>query len=108
MGDGCACRTEKAPGYFDPRAEDFDDTVAAALAAADTDALLALDPGLAGELWCAGRAPWQVLAGLVAARGGPWTGEVHYNQFPHGVTYLVATLTPALPGPAAGLRQDAP
>ena len=95
VGDGSACRTNKAPGYFDPRAEAFDETVAQALAAADMDTLLRLDPALAAELWCAGRAPWQVLAGLVEADGRPWTGEVHYNEFPQGVTYLVATLAPA-------------
>ena len=94
MGDGSACRTEKAPGYFDPRAEAFDDSVAAALAAADVDALAALDPRLAAELWCAGRSAWQVLAGLVRADGRAWCCDVVYNEFPYGVTYLVATLGP--------------
>jgi hypothetical protein len=66
MGDGSACRSEKAPGYLDPRAEQFDATVAKALAEVDTAALLALDPVLAAELLVAGRAPWQVLAAAAA------------------------------------------
>src|SRR5258705_10358339 len=40
LGDASACRSEKAPGYADPRAEDFDAAVAAALATADGPALL--------------------------------------------------------------------
>ena len=88
MGDGSACRTLKAPGYLDPRAEPFDRAVTKALADADTEALLALDPALAAELMVAGRAPWQVLAG---AAGGRYRGEVLYDEAPYGVQYAVAT-----------------
>ncbi|GLL06562.1 class III extradiol dioxygenase subunit B-like domain-containing protein [Dactylosporangium matsuzakiense] len=88
VGDGSACRTEKAPGFFDERAEPFDAAVSAALAAADADALAALDPGLAAELLAAGRAPWQVLAG---AADRPMRGEVLYDSAPYGVAYFVAT-----------------
>jgi hypothetical protein len=87
MGDGSACRSEKAPGYLDPRAEGFDATVSKALAEVDAPALLAIDPGLAAELLVAGRAPWQVLAG--AARPG-LSGEVLYDAAPYGVNYTVA------------------
>jgi len=90
LGDGSACRTEKPPGYLDPRAEEFDASVTKALAAADTDALLALDPVLAGELLAAGRAPWQVLAGAAAAVPEPLAGEVLYDAAPYGVQYTVA------------------
>lgn len=93
MGDGSACRTLKAPGYLDPRAEPYDAAVTAALAKADTDALLALDPVLSAELMVAGRAPWQVLAG--AAAGREWTAEVLYDDAPYGVQYTVATWLPA-------------
>jgi hypothetical protein len=93
MGDGSACRGEKSPGYDDARAPAFDRTVAEALARADAAALLAVDPGLARELRCAGRAPWQVLAG--ALNHGAWHGEVSYDKAPYGVAYFVATMRPA-------------
>jgi aromatic ring-opening dioxygenase LigB subunit len=89
MGDGSARRGEKSPGYADPRAEDFDRAVADALASASVKDLLALDPDLAAELWAAGRAPWQVLAG--AAEGAGLRGELHYAEAPYGVCYLVAS-----------------
>ena len=91
MGDGSACRGEKSPGYADPRAEAFDASVVAALATADPSALLRIDPVLAAELLAAGRAPWQVLAGAVAAGDGSWRGEVLYNDAPYGVCYPVAS-----------------
>lgn len=89
MGDGSACRTLKAPGYLDPRAEDFDAAAARALGAADTAALTALDAELAHELKAAGRAPWQVLAG--AGEGAGLTGALLYDEAPYGVGYFVAT-----------------
>jgi hypothetical protein len=92
LGDGSACRGVTAPGYDDPRAAPFDAAAARAFAAADPDALLALDPALAAELRVAGRAPWQVLAGAAAA---PGRGRVSYDAAPYGVAYLVATWTPA-------------
>lgn len=88
LGDGSACRTEKAPGFFDPRAAGFDAAVASALATADAAALAAIDPGEAAALLAAGRAPWQVLAGAVSR---PMTGEILYDAAPYGVGYFVAT-----------------
>jgi hypothetical protein len=87
MGDGSARRSEKAPGYTDPRAEPFDRAVADALAKADADALLALDPALADDLLAAGRAPWQVLAGA----GRTDVAELLYDEAPYGVGYFVAS-----------------
>jgi hypothetical protein len=92
MGDGSACHGEKSPGYADPRAEPFDDSVAKALATADPVALLELDASIADQLLVAGRAPWQVLAG--AATGASWRGEVLYHAAPYGVGYLVASWLP--------------
>jgi len=86
MGDGSACRGEKSPGYDDPRAEPYDDTVARALGTADGDALRDLDPVLSAQLHAAGRAPWQVLAGVPA----PWRAELFYYAAPYGVAYFVA------------------
>lgn len=91
MGDGSACRTVKSPGYVDDRAEPFDAGVAAALAAADTRALSALDPDLAQELKAVGRAPWQVLAG--AAENADLTGGLLHESAPYGVAYFVAAWT---------------
>ncbi|MGA4683312.1 MULTISPECIES: class III extradiol ring-cleavage dioxygenase family protein [Micromonospora] len=90
LGDGSACRGVKAPGYDDPRAEAYDEGVALALAGADADALLGLDPVLSAELRVAGRAPWQVLAGAARAAGGDWRGDVSYQGAPYGVSYFVA------------------
>jgi aromatic ring-opening dioxygenase LigB subunit len=89
MGDASACRTVKAPGYLDERAEPFDAQVARALEAADLAALKGLDAGLAHELKVSGRAPWQVLAG--AAEGADLSGTLLYEDAPYGVGYMVAT-----------------
>ncbi|MFF4247973.1 class III extradiol dioxygenase subunit B-like domain-containing protein [Streptomyces sp. NPDC001822] len=88
MGDGSACRTVKAPGYLDERAEDFDAAAARALGSADLAALGALDETLAHELKVSGRAPWQVLAG--AAGGADLAGHLLYEDAPYGVGYVVA------------------
>lgn len=103
MGDGSARRSTTAPGYLDSRAALFDATVADALATADADALLSLDPTLGVELLAAGRASWQVLGGLIRAdastTGRSWTGELLRDVAPYGVGYLVAM---AYPEPATG------
>ncbi|MFH9424763.1 class III extradiol dioxygenase subunit B-like domain-containing protein [Streptomyces sp. NPDC017529] len=88
MGDGSACRTVKAPGYYDERAEDFDAAVARALGAADTAALAGLDAELAYALKASGRACWQVLAG--AAQDAGLRGELLREEAPYGVGYFVA------------------
>nr|WSY51243.1 class III extradiol dioxygenase subunit B-like domain-containing protein [Streptomyces sp. NBC_00886] len=89
MGDASACRTLKAPGYFDERAAPFDAEVARALGAADVAAVKALDAELAYELKASGRAPWQVLAG--AAQDTDLGGALLYEDAPYGVGYVVAT-----------------
>ena len=89
MGDGSARRSLKGPGYLDDRAQAYDESVSRALAAADTQALIELDPELSAELLVAGRASWQLLAG--AAEDGRWSGQVTFDRAPYGVTYLVGT-----------------
>jgi hypothetical protein len=89
MGDGSACRTQKAPGYLDERAAPYDAEAARALGRADAAALAALDPGLSRELQAAGRAAWQVLAG--AAGAGGFDAELLADEAPYGVGYLVAS-----------------
>ncbi|MEV0374583.1 class III extradiol dioxygenase subunit B-like domain-containing protein [Streptomyces sp. NPDC050636] len=88
MGDGSACRSVKAPGYFDERAEAFDAEAARALGTADIAALTALDEELALDLQASGRACWQVLAG--AAQGAGLRGELLRDEAPYGVGYFVA------------------
>jgi hypothetical protein len=90
MGDGSARRTEAAPGYVDPRAVGFDESVAAALRTADGPALAALDPVLGTELLAAGVRAWRV-AGHAAT--GSYEGELLHESAPYGVAYVVAVWT---------------
>jgi hypothetical protein len=89
MGDGSACRSDRAPGAYQPDAEGFDQAVAAALDTADTQVLRDLDPEVSERLMVAGRVPWQVLAG--AAGDGRWRSELLYHDAPYGVGYFVAS-----------------
>lgn len=93
LGDGSAMHTAKAPGGFDERAEAFDAVVATALDAPDPDALAGLDPVAGADLWAAGRAPWQVMAG--AATGQDWAAAHRHTSMPYGVAYHVALWEPA-------------
>jgi hypothetical protein len=93
MGDGSARGSEHAPAHLHPRAEAYDTIVAAALAAADTASLAALDPDAADEVRAGGRAAWQVLAGATADRR--WRAEMLYRAAPYGVGYFVACWEPA-------------
>lgn len=87
LGDLSARRAESGgPGTYDQRAEAFDGSVVAALAAGDPAALGSLDAGLAEELLVAGRAALQVLSGLAV----PSTAEVAYAAAPYGLGYVVA------------------
>jgi hypothetical protein len=89
MGDGPGRRARGVPGATDPGADRYDDQVTAALAAADPGALAALDPRYDEELFVAGRAAWQVLAG--AASRGAFAADLRYAAAPFEVSYYVAT-----------------
>lgn len=89
LGDGTTRRGIRSPGFQDSRAEGFDAEVAKALTGADPDALAALDPALADELGCAGRACWQVIAGALDQPGAA-TATLRFEGAPFGVGYLVA------------------
>jgi hypothetical protein len=91
MGDASARRACGPPGAADPEAQEYDDGVAGALAAADARWLGRLDPARDDELMVAGRAAWQVLAG--AAAGTRLHGRLLLTASPYGVTYLVASWT---------------
>lgn len=87
VADGSAKRTEKAPGGFDPRAEQLDADIAAALRAGDPRLLAALDAELAAELWAGGVPAWHAVGELKRRR----TARVLYDDAPFGVGYFVAT-----------------
>ena len=89
MGDASARRARDAEGAPDAEAQEYDDELAEALAAADARWLARLDPGRDDELMVAGRAAWQVLAG--AATGARLHGRLLSMANPYGVTYLVAS-----------------
>jgi len=89
--DGSHRHGDRAPGRPDDRAGPFDDAVHDALSNADPKALMALDPALADELGAAGRAPLQVLAGVLAQ--GEWASDVRLT-IPFGVAYHLAVLDP--------------
>ncbi len=90
MADGSACLTEKSPGYLDARAEPYNAAIVEALSRAE---IPALDPEEAAELWVAGRAALQVLAGA----DGSLDGEILYADAPYGVGYFVARLVTRTP-----------
>jgi hypothetical protein len=89
LGDGPGRRARGVPGAADPEADRYDDQVSAALAAADPGALASLDPRLDQDLFVAGRAAWQVLAGV--ASPGAFTADLTYAAAPFEVSYYVAT-----------------
>jgi hypothetical protein len=98
MGDGPGRRARGAPGAEDPGADRYENQVAAALAAADPDALAALGSSQDDELAVAGRAAWQVLAGAAARDGArnAFVADLRYAAAPFEVSYFVATwLRPA-------------
>ena len=91
VGDGSATRTEKAPGYIQPDALNFDSVVSAALAAADFQTLAEIPQEQADRLWCQGLPAWQVAA---LACQHLKQGELILETAPFGVNYLVASWRP--------------
>lgn len=89
MGDACARPARESPGVPDLPAQEYDEEIAEALAAADARWLARLDPACDDELVVAGRPAWQVLAG--AASGRRLHGRLLCMTAPYGVTYLVAS-----------------
>jgi hypothetical protein len=85
VGNGSACRTEKAPGHLDERSHAFDEQVEQALRAPDPAALGAIDEALARELW-ADVAGLRELGGLLTGAG---PARVEYADDPFGVQYWV-------------------
>lgn len=89
VGDGSACRSERAPGHLDERAEPFDDLVADLLARGDAAGLGGLNGTLADELMCSGWPAWHWT--LAALDGAAVTrAELVTHVAPYGVGYFVA------------------
>jgi hypothetical protein len=86
VANGSATRTEKAPGHLDPRAQEFDADLEAALRSGDSEALRALDESLGRELWCHGVPAFQTLGQLWLS---DVEAEVNYADDPYGVQYWV-------------------
>lgn len=83
--NGSACRTEKAPGFLDERAEGFDALVGAALRGPAPDVLADIDEVLAKELW----ADVAALPRLADLLRDAQTVGVDYDAAPYGVQYWV-------------------
>jgi hypothetical protein len=83
VGNGSACRSEKAPGHLDQRAFRFDEQLLRSLrdGAPPPD-----DPALAEELWCFDLPVFRAAHAAVAGEC-----ELRYADDPYGVAYWVAT-----------------
>ncbi len=87
IGNGSACRTEKAPGYLDDRSHAFDSAIDAALRLPDPDGLAAIDRELGATLLAdVDSIAW--LGAEVLTR--QHRAEVLYADDPYGVQYWVA------------------
>lgn len=85
VANGSAKRTEKAPGYFDERAEGFDAALREALCEPSPEALRAVDRALAADLW----ADVASLDTLADALDGARLVSMDYDDDPFGVQYWV-------------------
>lgn len=85
VANGSACRTEKAPGFLDERAEAFDAGLGASLSRPASDALREVDDVLAKELW----ADVTALPRLADLLGEARTVAVDHDAAPYGVQYWV-------------------
>jgi hypothetical protein len=93
VGNGSACRTEKAPGYLDERAPGFDADLARALTAPDPKALTAIDPATSTDLLAATEGIRSLGDVLTTAH----KATVDYDDDPYGVQYWVVRWAARLP-----------
>ena len=91
VGNGSACRTEKAPGHLDERAHGFDAALGRALRTADPAALRAIDQALAREL----SASTYAITRLGEILTPQHEATVDYDDDPFGVQYWVLRWEPA-------------
>ncbi len=92
LGNGPTHAGADGARHPDPRAEEINAGIAAALADGDVDGFFpTLDPDLARELGVSGRSPWQLLD------GADWDLPTHcllYAETVDGVSCFVATWSP--------------
>lgn len=92
VADGPTTLTAKAPGSFDPRAADVHEGLRAGFEAGDASYVAGLDEGLCAELGVQGRAPWQILAGVLGKMRVRASGA--HSDAPYGVGYYTALWLP--------------
>lgn len=97
VADGATTLSTTAPGYLDHRAPQAQHDLAAAVGAGDREALAVLDPTLCRELGIAGRAGYQVLAGLFATDERDPVVRNLCRSAPFGVGYQVSVWQPGRP-----------
>jgi hypothetical protein len=93
VGNGSACRSEKAPGFLDKRSPGFDAGLARALTAPDPIALAGIDPATSTELLAATDGIRALGDVLTPAH----TATVDYDDDPFGVQYWVIRWHPRRP-----------
>lgn len=94
LADGSARRSERAPGYVDPRAVDYDDEVGRALRSGDVAALRRLDVPLGTELLAGGAAVLAAMARSIDTDTVP-LARTSYDDDPFGVQYWVVSWGPS-------------
>ena len=92
VADGPTTLTPTAPGSFDSRAADVHAELQAAFEAGDAAYLARLEEGLCAELGVEGRAPWQMLAGMLGGTSARASGV--YSEAPYGVGYYTGLWSP--------------
>ena len=92
VGNGSACRTEKAPGHLDERAAAFDADLGRRLEDGPSDSLAGIDLELAHELWAS-------VEGIVELAKLPDLAlvQVDYDDDPYGVQYWVLRWASQIP-----------
>ncbi|MGH3334749.1 MAG: hypothetical protein ACRDOZ_02945 [Nocardioides sp.] len=92
VGNGSACRTEKAPGHFDERAAAFDAGLGRCLRDGRSESLAAMDRELASELWAS-------VDAIVEMARVPDVSlvQVDYDDDPYGVQYWVVRWASRIP-----------
>lgn len=92
VGDGAATRTPKAPGGFHPEAEQYDESVVAAITSGAPAALAELDSQTSTAVRACGGPAWRVAARWWGA-GTATHARVDAAQAPYGVGYVVGLWT---------------
>jgi hypothetical protein len=92
VGNGSACRTEKAPGHLDERAAAFDAGLGRSLKDGRSDYLAAIDRELAHELWAS-------VDAIVEMARVPDISlvQMDYDDDPYGVQYWVVRWASRIP-----------